>query len=185
MPCLHAPQTFLQPSTNLFLKLFLYINHLPMSLVHSLVIPLHLALWLQQQAQSGSGLSNEGLISFSLVWVGFEPSALTPLPTVSSHKGGARCLPTFLWCACSWSVSSSWVLFRVWNYLRRLLANASGTLVLLLCLYASICVYVCKQVCVLAVSCPRQEAACPKVIYLNIFFFTKKVWDQRCFHSYD
>lgn len=135
---------------------------LPSSLVHSLVIPLHLALWLQQQLQSGSGLSNEGLISFSLVWVGFKPSALTPLPTVSSHKGGARCLPTLLWCACSWSVSGSWVLFRVWNYLRRLLANASGALALLLCLYASICV--CRSG---FLSSPRERMS--KSHYGNIF----------------
>lgn len=70
--------------------------------------------------------------------MGFKPSAPTLFPTVCSHKGGAQCLPTLLWCACSRSVSSSWVLFRVWNYLRRLLANASGALAVLLCLDASI-----------------------------------------------
>lgn len=83
-------QTFPQPSSNLIFKLLLRIKRLPSSLLHSLLIPPHLALSLQQQAQSASGLSNEGLISFGLVWVGFKPRALTPLPTVSKPQG--RCL---------------------------------------------------------------------------------------------
>lgn len=88
----------------------------------------------------------------------------------SSHKGGARCLPTVLWCACSWSVSGSWVLFRVWNYLRRLLANASGAWALRLCLYASICVCVCRStfVCWLfPVRTGRESLS--RSHYVNIF----------------
>lgn len=102
-------QTFPQPSSNLIFKLLLRIKRLPSSLLHSLLIPPHLALSLQQQAQSASGLSNEGLISFGLVWVGFKPRALTPLPTVSSHKGGAWCLLTalvFVLVICQWFLGS-------------------------------------------------------------------------------
>lgn len=165
MPCHHVPQTFHPLLTNLFLKWSLHINHLPSSSVHSLVIPLHLALWLQQQRQSGSGLSDEGLISFSLIWVGFQPSAPTMFPTVSSHKGGARVCRFFFWCTYSWSVSGSWVHFRVWNYLSHLLANSPANL------------FVRKYLCVQAsCPCPHQETAWPEVIIRT--FSQKGLWPK-------